>query len=203
MKTSRFLWILPPLAALLLGACGSLLTSDQPPRQVYLLQPSPAAGSDAAGPAVQISVTAVPGLDTDRILALDPDARLSPYANARWADHLPEVLGSVLQRSLEPAAAAGADSRAANSAARPAIVDLELRAFYGIRGTTGTTSSVRAELAGTLGCAGHTLDLRLSAASRVAEERLAAVVAAHQRALDEMTDDLRQRLHAACAEPGP
>ena len=194
MKTIRRLWILPLLAALLLGACGGLLTSDQPPRQVYLLQPSPANDGDNH-PAVRVSVTAVPGLDTDRILALEPDARLSPYANARWADHLPEVLGSVLQRSLEPPAA----NRTANSTADYAMIDLELRAFYGVRSAAGVTSSVRTELAGTLSCGGRTFDLRLSAKPRVAEERLAAVVAAHQRALDEMTDDLRDRLLAACS----
>ena len=47
-----------------------------------------------------MTVSAVPGLDTDRVLALSTDARLNQYANARWPDHLPEVLTSVMKRSL-------------------------------------------------------------------------------------------------------
>lgn len=199
MNTSSLLTIVSALTALLLAACGGLLTSEQPARQVYLLQPSPSAGGSGTAPLAAITVTAVPGLDTDRILALDPDARLSPYANARWADHLPEVIASVLQRSLEPAAL---DSTASDSNEPTVSVELELRAFYGIRDAAGTTSSVRAELAGTAHCTGQALDLRLSSKQRVSEERLAVVVAAHQRALDEITDDLRERLRAACTGSG-
>lgn len=203
MKTHRYPWFLLPLAALLLSACSGLLTSDQPPRQVYLLQPSPATDGDEAGTPVQIRVTAVPGLDTDHILALTPDAQLSPYANARWADHLPEVLASVLQRSLEPTAVGDTVGLGADSAPRVATIDLELRAFYGIRSAGDITRSVRAELAGTLNCNDRTFELRLSAAPRVAEERLATVVAAHQQALDDITARLRDRLDAACGTTGP
>ena len=40
---------------------------------------------------LQLAVTAIPGLDTDRILALSVDAELKPFIGANWVDYLPEL----------------------------------------------------------------------------------------------------------------
>jgi ABC-type uncharacterized transport system auxiliary subunit len=195
---------LPALLALLLAGCGNVLTSEQPARHHYLLSPyeaSPAQIRQETGPELTLSLAAIPGLDTDRILALGVDARLNHYANARWPDHLPEVLASVIRRSLEATGRYAAVREAEPGATDGWALDLEVREFYGIQDASGATTAVRVALAGTLACGGATHALHLSAATPVAEVRLAAVVAAHQAGLDGVTRQLIGRIEALCAAP--
>lgn len=190
------------LPLMLFTACAGVLTSEQPARQNYLLRPYEATAAPADGaarPGLLLQLDVVPGLDTDRILALDADARLNHYANARWPDHLPEVLASVLRRSLESSGRFGSVEVAAAGAPDAWTLELELREFYGIRDAGGMTSSVRAGLAGHLACGGETHALSAAESAPVAEERLATVVAAHQAALDGVTRQLLERIHALCA----
>ena len=190
------------LPLMLLTACAGVLTSEQPARQNYLLRPyeaTAAPGDGAARPALLLQLDVVPGLDTDRILALDADARLNHYANARWPDHLPEVLASVLRRSLESSGRFGSVEVAATGAPDAWFLELELREFYGIHGADGMTSAVRAGLAGHLACGGETHALSVAESAPVTEERLATVVAAHQAALDGVTRQLLERIQALCA----
>ena len=188
--------------AVFLTACTGLLTSEEPPRQVYLLEPLPPAGDGASGPrdvTLLFRFGVVPGLDTDRILSLNPDARLLPYANARWPDHLPEVLNSVLQRSLDSSGRFRDIQNAGRNGTEEWTLDLELRAFYGLRDASGVTGSVRLVLAGTLGCEGRERPLYLSRDAPVREERLSAVVAAHQAALNDVSRELLEALDRNCA----
>lgn len=200
IRTLKPLLLLAALPALLLQACSGILTSEQAAKQYYLLTPyQSAAPIETAEPRVKIglSVKAVPGLDTDRIQALGADARLNRYGNARWPDHLPEVLTSVLRRSLE--ATGRYDTRefmAGN--ADDWNLRLEARQFYGLQTAAGDTRSVVVELAGSLVCAGREQPVHLTASSPVAEQRLAAVVAAHQAGLDSITRDLLDLLERAC-----
>lgn len=186
------------LPALLLQACGGILTSEQAAKQYYVLEPLEAAGA-AAGPrqALDVTVAAVPGLDTDRILALGADARLNRYANARWPDNLPEVLTSVLRRSLE--AAGGYDTRATMGRGGDGWrLQLEARQFYGKQDTTGATRSVIVQLAGWLECSDQSYPVELVADSGVGEQRLSVIVAAHQDGLDRATRELLAQLGQHC-----
>ena len=188
------------LPTLLLNGCGSVLTSEQPARQDYLLRPylATAPADGRVKPELALRVAVIPGLDTDRILALGVDARLNNYANARWPDHLPEVLASVMQRSLESSGLFASVQVAATGAADPWTLDVELREFYGIQNAAGETSSVRVGLAGRLACGGQVHALSVTESAQVAEERLAVVVAAHQAALDSVTRQLIDRMQTLC-----
>jgi ABC-type uncharacterized transport system auxiliary subunit len=200
MKTSLFPLALLILAALS-GGCSKLLTSDQPARQYYLL--TPLTGQQAkpgTGPArpLSISVSVVPGLDTDRILAFSRDARLDHYANARWPDNLPEVLTSVMRRSL---AASGRFDPvvAANVAMENGwLVSLEAQKFYGIRSDTSGTTSVSVQMAGRVSCNGLSQAFMLSESTRIGEERLSVIVAAHQAGLDGVTRQLLSKITEIC-----
>jgi len=191
-------WPAVLLTLLLTQGCSGLLTSDQPARQYYLLQPleSTALGPGAADLALQVS--AIPGLDTDQVLALDTDARLQQIGNARWTGHLPEVLTSTLQRSLESSGRFAAVRATDRASAEGWLLQLEARQFFGILDAAGNTSSVRVALAGSLECGGqrHALDLRDS--QPVNAQRLASVVAAHQAGLDEVTRQLAERIGELC-----
>lgn len=189
------------LTTSIVTACGGILTSQSPAKQVYLLEPWAAATSTPVNDPLTtlvFSVSAVPGLDTDRILALGSDAQLNHYANARWADHLPEVLTSVIRRSL-----ASTNQFAAVTAAQAAdgsdwMVRLEVQQFYGIQHVAGVTSSVKVLFEGSLLCNDNEQGIMLTANKAVGQERLSTVVAAHQQALDDVTRQLLDNIQRNC-----
>lgn len=192
------------LALMALSGCSGVLTSDQPAKQYYTLMPLAGAagpGLAAGGHSLAISVNAVPGLDTDRIQALAVDARLIPYDNARWPDYLPEVLGSVMRRSMT---ASGLFPAVVNS---DRVVDggwlvyLEIQQFYGIQSAAGHTSSVLVEMGGLLECNGERRQLTLSESTPVSDEQPSNIVTAHQRGLDAVTRQLLETIAGTCS-PG-
>ena len=184
--------------------CCHILDSGKPARQVYLLQtPSPPSHNESAkaAPTLIISVTAVPGLDTDRILVLGRDARLSPVSNAHWPDHMPEVLTSITRRYLS-------DSHQfrmvrQGSIARPDewLLELELQAFYGIQGAAESTSSVLMQMEGDMRCDSIRQVLRISEQSPVNGDTLSDLVAAHQRVIDASMRELSSEITSTCAHP--
>ncbi len=57
-----------------------MLNSNQPAERVYWLEPfivQQAVVTDGSQPSLAVSVSAAPGLDTDRLLILEPGARLN------------------------------------------------------------------------------------------------------------------------------
>jgi len=190
-----------PILSLALAACSGVLTSEQAAKQYYTLMPLAGSGSggEPARAELALQVSAVPGLDTDRIQALGPDARLNHYANARWPDHLPEVLTSVIRRSLSASGQFAFVDAADHTTAGGWLLDLEVRQFYGLQAASGETRSAIIEIAGSLTCGTERHPVELSASAPVGAERLSAVVAAHQSALDAVTQQLLGRLVEACS----
>jgi ABC-type uncharacterized transport system auxiliary subunit len=202
---NRYITGLVLLTILLLSqGCSGILTSDQPAKQYYLLKPLEAPATQSAPadapPDLAIEITAIPGLDTDQILALGVDARLRQYSNARWPDHLPEVLTSTLQRSLESSGGLRSAHSTAGAVDGVWLVQLEAREFFGILDAAGDTLAVRVALAGSITCDGRQQPLNLQDANPVTSERLAAVVAAHQAGLDGVTRQLLQRIAQTCGK---
>lgn len=178
--------------------CGGILTSDQPARQYYLLQPLKGSPEKVGSADLALQVGAIPGLDTDQLLALGTDARLQQYGNARWPDFLPEVLASTLQRSLE-SSGHFATVRAGDRAVEGSwVLRLEAREFYGILDADGNTTSVRVALAGSLDCSGRRHALSLRDSNPVSTQRLANVVAAHQAGLNDVTRQLIEHIAQVC-----
>ncbi|MDZ4730380.1 MAG: ABC-type transport auxiliary lipoprotein family protein [Xanthomonadales bacterium] len=195
------------LIALALTGCTGVLDSNKPAREVYLLQP-PVVGSTAVtNPArLVLSLITVPGLDTDDIQVLGPSARLIPVANAHWPDNLPEVISSLSRRTL-------VDSGLFKSVdlgdmARPGdwLLELELRAFYGVQNSAGATTSVLMQLEGTIRCEQKTEannevtadGFKLESSNSVTSGSLADLVAAHQSALNEILQALPVRIQQSC-----
>ncbi len=192
------------LAFCLIPAGCSILESGKPARQVYLLQTPPAHGqaqpADGARTLI-LSVKAVPGLDTDRILVLAPDAHLVPVANAHWPDHLPEVFTSITRRYLS-------DTRQfltvrGGSIARPDewLLELELQAFFGIQDAAGETSSVELKMEGLLHCLETKKVLRLAEQAPVYGSGLSVLVAAYQQVVNAGMQALSAELSEACTHP--
>lgn len=190
------------LFALCASAAGcSILESDKPARQVYLLHTPSVAGQAApaeGAPVLIISVKAVPGLDTDRILVLGQDAHLVPVANAHWPDHMPEVFTSISRRYLSNTQQFRAVRE--GSIARPDewLLELELQAFYGIQSSANTTTAVEWQMEGLLRCSKVQSVLRVAQRATVNGDSLSALVAAHQQVIDAGMQALSAKLNEAC-----
>ena len=105
MKISKHFAVFCLLPAILaINACSGLTQSDRPATNTWWLEPyTDMSGLPSSDPAllVAVSVTVVPGLDTDRILTLSQKSQLNHYSGARWADNLPELLTSMVTRTIQ------------------------------------------------------------------------------------------------------
>ncbi len=192
------------ILALLFGAagCAGLLDSDHPPERVYWLEPLIVQESmvvDGARPSLTVSVSAAPGLDTDRLLILEPGARLNYYAAARWPDNNPEVLESLLRKTLESTGrysrvAAGPTSRSTDWELK-----LEVRALY----TLANARMVRMVLSGYISCPGSDHAIAMQANVGIDDNRLSEIVAAYQHALREVSQQLVAQLAETCKSTDP
>ena len=191
------------LGSCLLTACGSLLESGKFARQVYILQ-TPTVSSQAPGgdkaPTLIVSVSAVPGMDSDEIQVLGSDAQLSPVANAHWPDNLPEVLSSITRHYLSDTGQFA--SVRVGRVARPDqwLLELEIVAFNGTRGASGNFTGVVLEIEGMLHCKDTNRDISIHQQSGVPGDSLTALVAAHQQVLDAALRALPGQIIQACAE---
>ncbi len=184
MNGCRTLLLIAACAAL--SACtAGLLDSNAPPESVWWLEPTTLQADEATrGRSLVLDLTVVPGLDTDRMLNLDDAARLNHYAGAHWPDHLPELLGSLAERSLETA---GWDDVRTGDYAREGecLLRLEARRFWGRLGSEQATRAVEVSLDGRFECAGEARTVSFGLAELVTEQRMGAIVAAFQRAMDQ------------------
>ena len=177
-----------------LTGCSGFLDSNEPAATQWWLEPT-ALQTSAPPPFehVAVDVAVVPGLDTDRILNLDDRSQLGHYAGAFWADHLPEVLDSLLVRTFEKHGdvSARSTSRAGEG---ECLLRLEATKFYGRIDAAGVTDRVEVALAGSLECDGQRRELRAEIEERVGENRMSTIVAAFQSALDRSVASLASQL---------
>lgn len=91
-----------------LAGCGGL-RSDAEAERVYVLNPAPAtAGAPAAAGVLLVLRPAVqPGLDTERIALLNGANELDYYAASRWGEALPRVVTALALQSLAGAGGFG------------------------------------------------------------------------------------------------
>ena len=177
-----------------ISACSGLTKSDKPAIKRWWLEPyvlaAPAEPADPPVP-VALSVTVIPGLDSDRILTLSDDAELSQFAAARWVDHLPELVSSLIGRSLQTTGQFEVVSERATSRAENCNLELEMREFFADIGSTGRVSRVRVAINGSVECESSVPLVFHSASSVVvADEHMNVIVAAFQQAMDGVTRDI-------------
>lgn len=180
-----------------LTGCGSLLQSDAPAATQWWLVSSPLSES---APRLQrplvLNLDVVPGLDTDRILNLNDQARLNSYSGATWPDALPEVLESLVQRSLETISDAPV-RRGTRADASTCLLSLEVREFFGRVDSADITQEVRFEIQGELTCPGFSRVVASRQSTPVTENRMGPIVGAFQQALDAGLQDLSTQLVAS------
>lgn len=188
------------------AACSGLLNSNQPAERVYWLDPlvvQQAAVPDGALPGLAVIVSAAPGLDTDRLLILEPGARLNYYAAARWPDNSPEVVEALLRTTLESTGrysrvTAGRTYRSADWK-----LELEVRELYTLANAPEDAGTVRMVLNGYIGCPESDHRIALRADVGIEDDRLSQIVAGYQQALHEISRQLLAQLAQACNSIDP
>jgi ABC-type uncharacterized transport system auxiliary subunit len=181
-----------------LAACGSLTTSDIPANQTWWLVPYENSGQlthTGALDRVTVEVTVVPGLDNNRILTLTGDAELNRYAAARWADNLPELVTSLVGRTLAASGRFNVTTGLDGGPGENCVLQLEVREFFAELASSGETTGVRIGIAGSYQCgSAKTISLILSSSATVNEDRMRVIVAAFQQALDSVLKDLLKQI---------
>lgn len=190
------------LAAILwvLSACSGLTKSDKPVTTNWWLKPyngTTQHWADEPVIAVALSVKAVPGLDSNQILTLSTDAQFKPYSGARWVDYAPELLASLLGRSMQANGPFEVTTERAGWSAESCDLQLELREFYADLDSAGKTTGVRVAFDGRYICESVApVDIKSSAFVVVNEESMRVIVAAFQKAVDQVTQDMLDQLQA-------
>ena len=182
----------------LLSACSGLSRSDKPAVTTWWLEPyidSPQVTTSDPLLSVALTITAVPGLDSDQILTLSDAAVLKPYAGARWADHLPELVASLVGRSLEASGHFEILSDRAEPGSGSCDLQLELREFFADLSPDDQTSAVSVAVNGRFACeSADVFVVQSNVSIPVADERMTVIVAAFQQALDSVTQDILEQI---------
>ena len=186
------------LTTIIASACGGLNRSDKPATPTWWLDAygvDVGAGMDVGAPSsklvtkVALTVAVVPGLDTHRILTLSDHAEMNKYAGARWAESLPELMSSLLSRSLNASGRFDVASR--GKGAEKCDLYVEVQKFYARLDVSGKTTAVEFAMTGRYLCDGaEPIHIRLSTSESVNDDRMRVMVAACQRALEELTQEL-------------
>jgi len=182
------------ILVLSLNACGGLTQSNKPAMKTWWLEPytdiTPV-GSAVPDLFLSVSVTVVPGLDTDRILTLSDNAELNQYSAARWAENLPELLASLTSRTLESSGRFQVVSARAANREQSCNLHLDLHEFFADLNPSGQTTGVRLAVNGRYQCgSAEAVSLRVSASIPVQSNRMDVIVAAFQRAMDTVMQEI-------------
>jgi ABC-type uncharacterized transport system auxiliary subunit len=180
-----------------LSACGGLLQSDAPAASEWWLEPSSVTAISELPYPLVLNLTVVPGLDSDRVLNLNDAARLNSYAGAYWPDTLPVLLESLVYRSLaaQTRGAPGDNGPGPTATASPVrtgeragneecLLSLEVQRFFGRVDADNRTRTVEVAMTGQLSCPNGQRVISHSHEAPVGSNRMSAIVAAFQQALD-------------------
>lgn len=201
------------LGLLLTGCTGSLLQSSTPAADTFRLgsttSPAPTAG-EASTPLVYGIVVTRPrssgSLDTDRIAVRAAGNRFDYYTGARWASSAPQMLQEQLVEALVATGQFGGGVFAAPARVpTELLLDVELRRFEAVTTSADAATSsaapvvhvqVQASLVDSR--RGVRVTSFISEATVPAtENRLAAVIAAFERANAEVVTEVGAKIQAA------
>lgn len=204
---------------LLVAGCSGGLHSDAPPGQIYILRAAPSVTDDAAArvsrepavaalpgpapgsPTLQLSrPSANPGLATDRIVIVQSDRRLDYYAGSRWAAALPDVVGTLAIDTLRASGNWAAVQDSTGPLASDYLLHVGIRRFEADYTGAGAAPRIYVTLDCTLTRRADRELLTSFAAEGVAdaaENRLAAVVAAFDKAANAAVAEVVARSAAA------
>ena len=186
------------LITLCVNACGGLTRSDKPATKTWWLIPytgmAQVASPDQVTP-LSLTVSVVPGLDTDQVLTLTDNSELKPYSGARWVDNLPELVTSLVSRTLEASGRFEVISTRSRAGSENCNLQLELRKFFSQLSSSGQTSRVQVAIDGRFQCkSGAPVRIKSDVSIPVNDNRMNVIVAAFQQAMDTAMKEMLKKL---------
>jgi cholesterol transport system auxiliary component len=190
----------------LLGSCASVLESNEPAVQSYVLRAGTAAVTPDSIPSRERPVLHVealragPGLDSDHIVLLRADRRFDSYAGSRWADEMPRMLEALVVDALRDSGAYHAVFGDAAPFPADYSVAITIRRFEADYAASERAPTVHVVFDVAVGRRSDRALLgafSLAAAQPAAENRMSAVVAAFEAATQRALTDLAQRVEQA------
>jgi len=186
------------ILASILAGCTGLTQSNKPATKTWWLKPYVDMRSESVQvqPAsLEVSVRVVPGLDSERILTLSNDSELSQFTAARWTENLPELVTSLVSRTLEESGRFEMLHDQAGGKSDSCKLQLEVREFFAELSQSEKVSGVRIAMSGVNHCKiSGSVVLELDASVAVYDERMSVIVAAFQQALDEVMKEMLRKL---------
>lgn len=187
-----------------LGACSTVLESNEPPVQSYVLRAGVGAeltDAPSGAPVVQVeTVQTGPGLHSDHIVLVRADRRFDSYAGSRWADEVPPMIEALVVESLRSAGTYRAVFGDAGPFPADYSVAVTVRRFEADYTASGSVPTVHVAFDVAVGRRSDRMLLAaFSSTAQVtaAENRMSAVVAAFESATQRALQDLTERTRAA------
>jgi cholesterol transport system auxiliary component len=185
---------------LALSACASILRSNAPASQVYVLRainaPVEKSVATPATASLQVALPeAAPGLYSDHIVIVEPGHRMSYYAGSLWAAPLPLLLETLVIERLRTTGDWAAVNDSASAFASEYYLQIDIRRFEA-EYLSDASPTVRVNLDCAIGRrAGRELlaTFSVAGAAPAGVNRVSAVVAAFEQATNASLDRLAER----------
>lgn len=138
------------LLVLALAGCTPGLRSDAPVTQMYVLRAAPAMGlAEAERIPASLQITAPspgPGLESERIVLVQADRRMSYFAASRWPAQLPRVVEALAVQAFRATGALGAVLDARTPFPPDYFLEASIRHFEADYASGGEAPEVRVVL---------------------------------------------------------
>lgn len=186
------------IAATLQGCSGGL-HSDTPATQVYVLRAATHPRSELTHVNASLRVgrpIAAPGLDSDHILLVQSDHRMSYFVASRWPADLPAVVEALAADTLRASGAWSTVQDSASSFSSDYLLQIEIRRFEADYSASSAAPEVHVVLDCTVGrrAGREVIDSFVAEGSAAAAaNRLADVVAAFEEASNKALDEIAVR----------
>ena len=208
VTTGRYKWrwtlsagaVAPAIATLgTLAACSGGLHSDTPATQVYVLRAAIHPRSELTHANTSLHVgrpIAGPGLNSDHILLVQPDHRMSYYVASRWPADLPSVVEALTVDTLRSSGAWSSVQDSASGFSSDYLLHIVIRRFEADYSAGATAPEVHVVLDCTVGMrAGReVIDSFVAEGSAAASaNRLGDVISAFEEASNKALDEIAVR----------
>jgi cholesterol transport system auxiliary component len=183
----------------LLGSCAGGLHSDAPASQVYVLRAAVHPQAQVTRPTASLHVSrpmAVPGLDSDHILLVQSDHRMSYYVASRWPADLPGVVESLAVDTLRSSGFWTTVQDSGSAFSSDYLLQIVIRRFEADYTANPAAPEIHVVLDCTVGKrAGREVIASFVAdgTSTAAANRLGDVVSAFEEAANKALDDISVR----------
>ena len=197
------------MAAVALTGCAGGLHSDSPATQVYVIRATPRPQGAAKPPTASIHVSrpiAAPGLDSDHIVLVQADHKMSYYVASRWPAELPAGVESLAVDTMRSTGAWTTVQDSGSAFSSDYLLQIVIRRFEADYSGGGSAPEVHVVLDCTVGRrAGREIvgSFMAQGSAAAAANRLGDVVGAFEVAANQALLDIAQQAAQKVESPVP